>query len=512
MKTILLFLIATGFITSCAEESLEYQRQGENEGPGKMVLGEKLENPYSVKNMRAAYASLPARTRAAVDDAPVEEVIYTTHHYVKFKPKTEEELGILKSDSTLMLYPYPLDYDIIAYGEYRDPGIPDEQPTYYYASVPVDQALPDQVEWEIVEELYIPDEYSDEEEEAVTRSGKALDDAFIEDLVDKALEITGNDDPRVAVTRSRSSWRPAGFITYFDDATNRTIGLEGVKVKARRWFTTHKGYACASTGYYYCDGTFKRDANYSFDLERNDFHVKGSGVKTDFDGPKKRGNWDYSFRRSKSETEYFAATIFRAAYHYYYKEIGGLRRPPQNSFWRTQMKLKAFNENGRNNFKSARRFLGGNMIKIYTPSDGTVRLYATTIHELAHAAHWRMIVKEPGTNRHRDYHDDSNDKNKEGWARGVQYFLTRMVYPAYRGGDVLDEYTNVVVDLIDTEADAPGNNGKNATDGDNVTGYTMRQIEDALIGVNTWNKWRDNIKNKYNNETEHNLDALFAAW
>lgn len=325
------------------------------------------------------------------------------------------------------------------------------------------------------------------------------------------MEITGNEDPMIVTTRSRNKWRPAGRITYFDDVTNTLIGLEGIKVKARRWFTTHTGFVNAQ-GYYSCDGQFKRDANYSFDFERYDFHVKGKGVKTDYNGPKKTGNWNYEFKRTSSQSEYFGATIFRAAYHYYYKNIGGLRRPPQNGFLKTQMKLKAFNESDGNNgtFNSARRFLGGNMIKLYNPSNGTMELYATAIHELAHAAHWKMIVKEPGTNRVRDYHN-AEEKVLESWARGVQYFLTRMAYSNYRGGATSSKYTNVVVDLIDTDADNASNNGYGPTNGDNVTGYTMCQIEDALIGINTWIKWKDNIK-KYNNATKNNVDALFASW
>jgi hypothetical protein len=47
---------------------------------------------------------------------------------------------------------------------------------------------------------------------------------------------------------------------------------------------------------------------------------------------------------------------------------------------------------------------------------------------------------------------------------------------------------------------------------DNVSGYSIRQLEDALIGQRTWNGWRDNIKNKYDNATETNIDALFAAY
>jgi len=47
---------------------------------------------------------------------------------------------------------------------------------------------------------------------------------------------------------------------------------------------------------------------------------------------------------------------------------------------------------------------------------------------------------------------------------------------------------------------------------DQVSGYTIRQIEDVINGEMTWNKWKTNIKNSYENETEENLDALFNYW
>jgi hypothetical protein len=36
--------------------------------------------------------------------------------------------------------------------------------------------------------------------------------------------------------------------------------------------------------------------------------------------------------------------------------------------------------------------------------------------------------------------------------------------------------------------------------------------EDALIHQEIWNNWKINIKNRYNNGTENNLDALFNYW
>ena len=96
----------------------------------------------------------------------------------------------------------------------------------------------------------------------------------------------------------------------------------------------------------------------------------------------------------------------------------------------------------------------------------------------------------------------------ESWAMGVERELTRMVYPNYNPtcwraihGEPYSYYTGVVKDMID------GRSGY-----DQVSGYTIRQIEDALDGSETWNEWITSIKNSYENETEENLDDLFDYW
>jgi hypothetical protein len=122
----------------------------------------------------------------------------------------------------------------------------------------------------------------------------------------------------------------------------------------------------------------------------------------------------------------------------------------------------------------------------------------------------------PGTETVNVFYGCQNDDNcavqcclgdlkvAESWARGVQWELTRMVYPPTIMVDYpiyTNIYTGVVQDMID------GISGN-----DQVTGYTIRQIEDALPGQLTWNAWKTNIKNLYNNATENNLDALFNYW
>ncbi len=222
-------------------------------------------------------------------------------------------------------------------------------------------------------------------------------------------------------------------------------------------------------------------------------------------GPNKDGWWSVNFKGGVSQ---FHATIFRAAHHYYYGNIKGLRRPPQNGFFGNNLKIRAKNEDNSNAWGQhcgPCNFLGlTTEIWIYNMTLGSgnyVDLYATTIHELAHASHWAMDEVNYENMCDGGVVFCSGDlKVAESWAVGVEWELTRMVYPDYIPG-YSGNYTGVVEDMID------GRQGY-----DQVEGYTIRQIEDALMGEKKWNGWRDNIKNKYNNATENKLDALFAEW
>lgn len=46
---------------------------------------------------------------------------------------------------------------------------------------------------------------------------------------------------------------------------------------------------------------------------------------------------------------------------------------------------------------------------------------------------------------------------------------------------------------------------------DNVSGYSIKQIEDAIRGAGKWDEWKNNLK-KLNNATKNNLDAAFDYW
>ena len=97
---------------------------------------------------------------------------------------------------------------------------------------------------------------------------------------------------------------------------------------------------------------------------------------------------------------------------------------------------------------------------------------------------------------------------------GVQWALTRMVYPDYGGapfnGDFPD-YTNVVVDMIDGTAD--NNEGSKNLSEDNVFDYDIKQIEDVLYKTGTWFYWHKHMFEDYpGNPTRDNLNTLFNYW
>ncbi|MCY4161990.1 MAG: carboxypeptidase-like regulatory domain-containing protein, partial [Flavobacteriaceae bacterium] len=304
-----------------------------------------------------------------------------------------------------------------------DPNAPKDKPMPLDASVEVDDELPKGVPYEILSHLHLPNDYGDYE---FIESGHRQFSNFIESLVDESLRLTDNWEDMVTPAENARSrkWTPSGTIKTYDSSEGSNIPVEGLKVRARRWFTTHTGMT-NSSGYYRCDGSFRRPANYSLKFERHDFQIRTSTWlfnSAGVNGPKIERSWNPIFLSTKPES--YDATIFRAAHHYYYKYIYGLNRPPQNNIWKTQLKLKAFFgsrgfQNGQFEGFPLRGFGLYSPIHIYRSNRLSVKIYATTIHELAHAAHWCQG---------KGIFNDSEVKVKQSWARGVEWFLTKTVY------------------------------------------------------------------------------------
>ncbi|MBZ0099537.1 MAG: hypothetical protein K8F30_10650, partial [Taibaiella sp.] len=251
--------------------------------------------------------------------------------------------------------------------------------------------------------------------------------------------------------------------------------------------------------------SFNRDANYSMQWDRKHFSIRsGNYGQAVYNGPKQSGNWNVDMN---SGSQQYYARIFRAAYQYYYQGIDGLSRPPENdNIFDPQLKIAAHTGTGGSLGVCApwKRVLGlGNFIKIYDASRNISAIHGTTIHELGHAAHWKIC--SPKSN-----YNNSDDIVAESWARGVQWWLTRKYFGGYQPSYWTGAYTGIVEDMIDgTGTLAPG-----APTGlaDHVSGYSITEIEQGVKNQKTWHNWRDNMLNSYSNPTEGHLSNMYNAW
>lgn len=183
-----------------------------------IVLGEKLDDPYTVENMTKALVSLyPTKAdRVSVDP---------TDWYVRLLPGSDEVYGRL-CDMGVVMMDHPMDYEIVKDGDYyHDPELPEDAITWQYALVPVGFEFPEGVEHEILDDCYIPEH---------DHSTKA--EAFDWDAVEaESYRLTGNADmlpePLVKGRTDYSPAVPSGRIAIIDRAQDdEPIGVKGVRV------------------------------------------------------------------------------------------------------------------------------------------------------------------------------------------------------------------------------------------------------------------------------------------
>lgn len=576
-KNALKFLVLTLIgimIYSCQNEN-DFTTQveepinlNEQDGLKKMILGKKLENPYSVENMKKALNNLKQSKSYAKRKGTSDNLeITTTHLYIRFKPVNEEELNLIERDTTLILFDHPMDYEISEEGDfYQDPEIPDELPTYQYTSVEVDKELPN-VPYEILANLYIPyDENEDndiEDENTLSKSTSQLNEKNILGILEEeALRITGNLEKEEDNTTLQkcwfcrpSKWQPKGEITLWDTTLGRYIGVEGVKVRAGRWFKWRTAITKADGSYAFA-ARFRRSVRYKMDWERYDFALRsGFWASAQYRGPYKKGDWNWQIRNGDRHQYY--GTIFQAAYDFYYGNRFGLKSPKRNSFWKSKLRIRAIREDATSSYHNGRSFLGlpSSDIKVRAYSGKSDEFYGVTIHELAHSSH-RELDKgdydklawkgygDPGTWGHTapflSQIARSARRLMETWAHTIELIF---VYHRYRNkynkvdygytkttttydysyssdsrryrterSNYTIIYTSAGMDMIDSENQRVDSSNNISYTQDRVNGYTINQLERAMINATSWDEWKSNLKSLYNNPTEKYLDELFANW
>ena len=540
-KLRLFALLALAVMVGCSEEPLDVHStedqhvEVQKHPDGMMRLGPQQANPYALGNMQQAYTNI---TGAKAELQP-------THLYVRFLPRDEFELQSLRRDTTLELFDFPLDREIVGSGtHYHDPELPADAITWQYCAVPANYAFPESIHYEVLEQLFLP--------EVLDGAKSALADR----LDDEALRLAGYavEGPSDG-SKARKRFKPSGRITVYDNTLGRIIGLQGARVVARSWFTTKHAFTDAN-GDFLIDHTFKGHCNYWIKWERADYDIRsGNWGQAYYNGPRLDGRWDLSIGHGGMSWVY--AHIHRAAYTYYYQHSRwGIKSPPlDGKLLKQRVHIGAMDKAGRAHFYDFNKFFTTPQIKVYRYDKDNIEqraidLFATTIHELAHASHWEMGYS------YGQYAVDYIFRKAiipESWASCVEYVVTNDIYTGslnfkhwsswdYEKYSDLQSitisdckkygYTPLFIDCIDVQ------NQRN-TKGelypiDNVSGYTLAQIENVLfwsyqqlsptaaidpIGISDpigliYNSFglrtiRNNLKTMYNNPTSGYVDELF---
>lgn len=556
----------------------------------------KLKNPYSVKNMQKALdkikndlkekkIKIKEDTPQRLEEGVIDFEINTSHYYIRFLPASVEEEAILKEDPNIHLFDYPLDYEFSdAYLDGRTPSGAEYTPEYF-TSVTLGQELPSGVVYEVIEELYIPEEdpffdtYGMARVAEGTKQGEIGGrEDFLRHLLYEAYSQTDNlsdligdvADTTNAIWIFGSKWYPSGKLRLWDDnagqsttttkvfshyeyydcdtnnplepqqrlpdgqcqravytyVTNTVDGkyvpLVGAQVLMRQWFTIRQGITDANGNF--STGSVRGAARYIIQWERYQYSIRnGSLFQAELRGPKKLDeSWIKDIKDGDDE---YHGMIHTAAHEYYYGDRLGLHSPPTNALLKKQMKIAAREKDGTSSFIHQRRFIELAQIHIKQWGEESQYVYGTTIHELAHAAHWNLD-RNSYNNLGFDGYIGGNDGDKrtlETWARTVEIMMTLNRYrvkfnqPNYRYMFELQNqsiesekyYTSAGYDMIDNY------NQRNLSSFypiDRVSGYTINQLEDALKNTNSWDEWKRNIKNNYSNPTEIYLDELFNNW
>lgn len=145
-----------------------------------------------------------------------------------------------------------------------------------------------------------------------------------------------------------------------------------------------------------------------------------------------------------------------------------------------------------------------------------LKLYATTTHELAHSAHyahfWTQYTWVP---RDFEWVNYVGSDIQEAFARGVQWWLTRKRYSNYRVPFYSGNYKGNIEDLID--ADGLYALSFSPTGGENVSGFAINDIEQAVKKSFNLNELRDRLKSDYTSNGKRiysntDMDNLFTYW
>ena len=424
-KTILFLLLSCTVLYSCMKEPLveDIMKQSAAETPKTRSSGteyETMPNPYALDVMQEVYDAYDGST-----------ILEPTDLYVRFLPQDSTQFRILHYDYGLELFDYPLDV-VLEEGEtYVDPTIQEGDFSWLYTTVKPDFEFPAGIQYEILEECYIP-----EEGESIDMTkGNPID---VENAAFERLGYAIEDSPD-----TKGASVPQGTIRVYDDFAGNLVPVKGVKIRCHTIVKWGTGFT-DENGNYTIDKKFLIGPHYAIVFENNkDFDIWGQY------GPLAKANHNMGWHRKTGHSEdiytnsdaWKWAAVNNAAYEYYQMcEQTGITKPPAG------LKIWVFKDWGASSAPMLRRikdFIGynGNIdplnffinagygihatnivkylkfllpdITIGTSEANYKTVYYRVNHELSHASHCSTV-------------------GSEFWAKYVSYIMT---YGAYGNGN-----------------------------------------------------------------------------
>ena len=403
MRGKITLLLVTLILMSCGKDEFRTER-GLNYSYGrdipheKIVLGERLDNPYTTENMTKALHSLYPTKADRVD-------VKTTNLYVRFLPENEDEYKILR-DTGLELMDHPMDYDIVVDGDwYHDPDVPEDKVTWQYAVVPRDFKFPD-VRYELIDECYIS------ENDPGTRS----DGIDWEAVEREAYILTGNADMLAQpLTKAAQKYQPAGRITIEDEdfKGGQPFGVAGVRIVCNSFVKIDETYTDRD-GYYQMEKSFASDIRYrlvfknekGFSIGFNLVLVPASVSTLGKSSPE---GVSMTITKDSEKKLFRRCVVNNAAYDYYSRcasEDLGISTPPEDlRIWLfgsiSAASAVMLHHGAVLRSDLIEGFLGkfSRLVEYFMPDvtigmqlvDDYDFIYSTTCHELAHTSHFTKV-------------------------------------------------------------------------------------------------------------------------
>lgn len=338
-------------VTSCqknedAPQELPSENQPAQTLPNKenqLILGKKLENPYSLANMQKARETLLQQNDSGIKLSAFATPLNATHYYVVFLPENDahiKTLSELVSSKKFVTREHPMDYEVLQHGsEYRDTRTKDPKYPVLYASIPVNETMPN-VPYEKLEDLYLPDEKNDPEE--------VLELSALY-LVEQKEENDAPNMPKTAAMRTATLPKPQALFGIFNksyypqgrvhiETDTGTEPLRNAKIQIYNWF--FDAYCKTdNNGFFRCSERFRREMGVYLTFD-DDVTIRSSwneiiGIRiSDKIGNIDRG--EHTFNIHKSDSHIWRKAMTHNAiqkFNEYIKSAGISQRATNLNIW-----------------------------------------------------------------------------------------------------------------------------------------------------------------------------------